>query len=522
MNTILSPPKVLLLAAQLSSTAQIRDLTDIAQRYPDILQPTLLLRILLTYLPETTKPSHYLPLLQLISNWEDRPNLNTNNIVNTSCIDSISDEEAGKQSKRLGLLPLSLDGYAYNGASDDLLAFLVLRTHRIDSETGILSMILDLLHPFESLSKGFNDWVAGTVRPFVRRYSDYYSDEIGRPSLFEFERLPENYVVSQLLSRALTVDASDRLHRDIQTILLPWISSEKRWSGSPTGPQGYTSSNPHPRCAAWEYFLELFLSWSSSSWATFVMTARRWRGAKPSGIAETSSMQLSDAQYAYLDDTWSRAIMAGLYSASDASLDTLSGAYDVCQRLGTAMGLSISSSLSSYMETPEHINPVNLSASHSSALLSSLRNNLLHPSNILTTPTEHSISLLLHLIGSAFIFNTFSQSISIRRAADLYLSQDVREQRSDLTKLMRGIGGQGRDDDGYWQQARSCLQWLRSWNAENDSEYDGHGILGRIHEAEVETEFLKSLLEKSSESALTTIVVSSYTKQPMQNLNLPE
>lgn len=506
MDAALSAPKVLLLAAQLSSTAQISGLGDIAQRYPDILQPRLLLRMLLTYLPETTKPSHYLPLLKFISDWDGRPGLNTDNIVDTASIDSMSDEEASRLSKRLRLLPLSLDGYDYNANNNDLLAFLVLRTHRIDSETGMLSMILGLLHPFESQTRGFNDWVVGTVQPFVRRYSECYTDEINRPSLFEFERLPDKSAVSLLLSRALTVDTSDYLHRDIQTILLPWISSEKRWTDSSTELQGRTSAYKNVRCAAWEHFLELFLSWSSSSWVTFVMTARRWRGARPDSNAETPSVKLSDAQYAYLDDTWSRAIMAGLYSATDASVETLRGAYDVCQRLGIAKGLSISPSLSSYVDSPEHIKPIDLSASHGSILLSSLRNSLLHPSNILTAPTEHSISLLLHLIGSAFIFNTFSQSISLRRAADLYLSQDIREQRSDLTKLMRGIGGQGRDDDACWQQARRCLRWLRSWNSESNEEYDGRGILGRIHTAEIETEFLKSLLEKSSESAPTRLL----------------
>ncbi len=64
MAADLSPPKVVLLAAHFTACGDIASLASLAASSGDVLRKTLLLRILLTYLPSHIPTEEYLPLLQ--------------------------------------------------------------------------------------------------------------------------------------------------------------------------------------------------------------------------------------------------------------------------------------------------------------------------------------------------------------------------------------------------------------------------------------------------------------------------
>jgi hypothetical protein len=103
-DTNLSPARVLLLAVQLSINADIATLRKLVSQNTRILRAEVILRILLTYLPESLEPSEYVPfLLDLASGdiWSEDKSL-----INASVLGDITDVAANKKAKKLHLLPL--------------------------------------------------------------------------------------------------------------------------------------------------------------------------------------------------------------------------------------------------------------------------------------------------------------------------------------------------------------------------------------------------------------------------------
>ena len=75
MSALLSPARVVLLAVHLATKSSIDALTALAAQHSKVLHKELLLRILLTCLPETLPSSEYVSLVERIGSGEEEEEL---------------------------------------------------------------------------------------------------------------------------------------------------------------------------------------------------------------------------------------------------------------------------------------------------------------------------------------------------------------------------------------------------------------------------------------------------------------
>ena len=118
---------------------------DLVQLHQLIVQQTtlklhLILRILLTYLPETLDPQDYYDILATLSKEHPRVPSDSASGEFTSSHDRLSDVDACERVRRLHLLPLIQPQHRENQLdiekADAFTQFLLHRAYRVESETG--------------------------------------------------------------------------------------------------------------------------------------------------------------------------------------------------------------------------------------------------------------------------------------------------------------------------------------------------------------------------------------------------
>jgi hypothetical protein len=181
--------KALLLAVQLATKADIPTLRTVVSRHR--IRVELVLRILLSYLPESLDASEYVPFLKdLIS--ENILDINDSKSAaenSTAALDELSEEEARRKVKKLHLLPL-----AYTDAPADappIVLFLIHRALRVDESTGLLSQIPELVTPFLHHSPYLRAWTISSVLPLLRMNYEYYPENSITTTISEFEGLDD-------------------------------------------------------------------------------------------------------------------------------------------------------------------------------------------------------------------------------------------------------------------------------------------------------------------------------------------
>ena len=135
-----------------------------------------------------------------------------------------------------------------------------------------------------------------------------------------------------------------------------------------------------------------------------------------------------------------------------------------------------------------------------------LRNDLLDDSNLLTKPKGSSIELLQALALRAYLLTRAGSACTVRRAGELALLQDEREQKEEAVKMIRTINNNGpKSDDKYWIRARNEVLWLRDWGAEeyltSAAPKQCNGVFGQVSKEFLEVEILKALLANTRKYA---------------------
>src|SRR5690349_25094414 len=128
----LSPAKVTLLAVQAAIRADIGTLRSLLATYPKTLR-NIILRILLTYLPESLDSLEY---VQFLIDY-DSGHISANEaVLDTLRLEDTSNADASKEVRKLRLLPLRMENAHYDAPEDPLILFLLHRAYRIDRQTG--------------------------------------------------------------------------------------------------------------------------------------------------------------------------------------------------------------------------------------------------------------------------------------------------------------------------------------------------------------------------------------------------
>ena len=503
MGLLLSPAKVVLLAVNFASRTDIESLHHLAARYDDVLGNELLLRILLTYLPETTTPSVYVDFVQQIGGDgfepEDHPGPN----LDTTGVDDLSEDRAIRKTRKLRLLELSGSRETSEEKDDLVTQFLFQRACRMDAEAGMLNHLAELLIPFANRSP-IRTWMVSTVVPLSRRNIEYYVEDAPYP-LATFQQLSDCAAVEDLLSQTgISEEKYDGISRDLRGILSPWIYDSARWvinddlpkqSAEGTGP-------PNVKCAGWEQALEWLVLQASNTWKVAVEAVDHWGGPRDVQFIDGVALELGGCQLQYLDQTFTRAILASAYSISEPTLEALDGAYRIMCKARCLLDLPDLSSIEGAVERLPEIPRFDLADPGGSRPAPTfLRNDLLHESNLLTCPTESAIQRLTAIILSAYVLTNMGLPCTIRRAGELALLQDEREQRGELVKLIRLASNHAkRNSDDHWSRIRREILWLQNWGVSftgGRSDGRGSGILGTISRHDIEIELLKAMLSQA-------------------------
>ncbi|KFA62775.1 hypothetical protein S40285_07557 [Stachybotrys chlorohalonatus IBT 40285] len=501
MATTLIPAKVVLLAVHLAAHADLNCLATLTASHDTILHQELLLRILLTHLPETTRPSSYVGFLQQLRHNGLSPE--ADNEIDLSPVDSLTDEQATKGVAKLHLLRLSYPGASSDVQHDPITLFLLARAYRVDEEAGLMSQLPALLLPFLDHSPAIRNWMLGTLLPLLRRNFEYYPHHITPYTLSEFEKLPEGAAVEYLLSQTGTHDDQlDLVGRDFRGMLAPWLHGSARWAQKAEGDAdaGSVATSTSTSCTGWEQALQWLLLQASQSWRVAVAVIEQWDGPHDVEPFVEAMPSHEQSRQRYLADSYVRAAVASAYLIPEATLPALEGAYRIVDRV---MRILDQDTALSFQETISQLPDLTLppdSANLGSRIASFMRNDLLEDANPLTAPNSAAVRLLTALTVSAFFSTRLGVPLTIRQAGELAFLRDEREQKSEVAKLIRIFSAHGANlDDTAWRNTRREVIWLHNWGAGDDNQNNGEvrGIFGAVSKHYIEIEFLKSILANS-------------------------
>ncbi|KAG7139639.1 Protein transport protein sec39 like [Verticillium longisporum] len=470
MSLILSPPKLVLLAVHLATTADVNSLAYLTSRYPAVLRKDIILRILLTYLPETVPSAEYVNFLKELESGDfDEHEAND---LNYATVHDLNDEEAAKKVRKLRLLPLS-DGKGSTDADEDhITSFLYRRAYRVDEEAGLLAQLPVLLAPFLHHSHDLRTWAISTLLPLLRRNHEYYPQDPVANTLLEFQKLPDNIAIGVLLSNTGANGDLSTVGRDL------------------------------PR-----------------SWRVALAAVEQYNGPEDVDLGEYDGIWLREEQQQYLDRRYARAILACAYIMPEANSEALHGAYQMVSKVMELLGNDSSTSLEQDVDNLQTVTDIDSELFSSPKNTAYMRDDLLHESNPLTSPSLKAARLLQALILSAFLFTQAGYPCSIKRAGDLAFIQDEREQKMEATKLVHTIVNRApRNDESYWTRSRRQILWLRDWGAKSSSEGSGSGVLGRVTSSFLEAEILKGLLANNQYSLAASLYEGAEQSLSQQTL----
>ncbi|KAL4992397.1 Sec39 domain-containing protein [Aspergillus falconensis] len=522
-STSLSGAHAILLAARLCATGNPAFLPQLQARFPATLTTERLLRILLTFLPEITEPRNYIPVVKTLV---DGPvSRSYSEDIETSPIKNLSEAAARKRVRKIRLLPLRYPGDEDTQDSTDLLTiFLIHRAHRIDSETSLQPLILDLLLPFYQRSPVLRTWLVSCLLPLLRLNYEYYPNQDKSCSVETLSLMDDQTATNILLSMAGTRKNGTDLIRNLRGLVGPWMygsNRPRRRRFNQTARRNsisasHTDMNEDVGTSGWEYVNTWLLCRSSADPEAVVSAFINWDGPEDvdfggyvSGEEKLSSDQSKQLRYRY-----GQTGLAVIYHSPEVSLD---GSIRVLERVGNLLGLDgslfIAPDSSALPSVEFDSNPI-----QSASRATLFQNALLVSTNPLTYPSPPSISFISGLLLSLRVLEELGHPISCRSATNICLHSNRDMQLYELRSVMASIAQSksGRD----WRTVRQRLLWLRGWSETErtaESERSCHGLFYRVPLDTLEAEILKVLLEvKEYDLTVDIYIRSSSALNPVQ------
>lgn len=484
-----------------SNIAALRALTALRDADFDL---ELILKILLTYLPEGLEPSLYVGYLDELNSNNRTPGDDPAAALDVSPVEDLSTSQARKKRRKLEFLPIIHPLYKAEAELDPLTHFLIHRAHRIDAETGLLNTIPELIVPFVGHSEYIRTWFISTSLPLLRLTYEYYPQSPA-PSLDEFARLKGRTAIDiQLANLRQTYTSTQRdgnAARDIKGMVGPWIcgaNERKRRRLSPVDRRESITEAPLQEPDDWESLFEWLLHTSKSDLSLVTAVITEWDGPEDLDLGgfEEGRDYVDDETQRRLERRYAQIALACLYLIDSSNTDTLRTAHGLLSRISDLLSLEPPPELSVNVGTlPTCSTEMSIQELRASALQ---EENITRPDNLLTQPNQNAVHLLELFIFSTCVLSYLQQLLSVREVARLFLRNDANEQFSLLQKIIHGLSTSAKLDGEQWRASRARLLWLWNWGSPRagTGRY-AQGIFGHIDDKAVETEILKGLLENS-------------------------
>jgi hypothetical protein len=518
----LSGAHAILLAIHFCARGDASPLPQLQARSSATLTTERLLRIILTFLPESTEPEDYVSVVQSLV---DGLPVSESQEVDISPIKDLSEDAARKRVRKIRLLPLRHPEDEDSQDPTDLLTqFIIHRAHRIDSETSLQPLILDLLLPFYQRSSTLRTWLVSCLLPLLRFNYEYYPSQDKSCSVETLESLDSQTATNILLSISGTPKNDTDLIKNLRGLVGPWMygsNRPKRQRFSDAARRNSISLQGNVQGdenSGWEYVNEWLLSRSLVDPDAVVGAFVNWDGPEDvdlGGYVDEHERPFAD-RLQELRNRFGQTGLAVIYQSPEVSLDS---SIRILDRVSSLLGLEEALYTSRNSSFPS----VDFDASQirSASRATLFQNALLLPTNPLTYPSLSSVSFLSGLLLSLRTLEELGHSIPCRTATNICLHSNEDMQLFELRSMMASIGQQvksGRD----WRAIRQQLLWLRDWRSETDrsqSNPDFHGLFWRAPQDVLEAEILKVLLQVRGETRRSPAADCSNGLQSMTLLS---
>lgn len=501
---------LILAAARYASNADIPALRQLLA-WPDALKLELTLRILLTFLPEGSEPGLYVDFIRELADTQSKSDANfTPSFPELPDLD-ISEDEARIRVRRLRLTPLLNPKAQYDQETDPLTLFLLHQAHKIDSETGSLDLVCQLLEPFFNHSEVLRTWMTSILLPLLRLEYEYYPQSSSPQSLEDLERLDGSPAIQSLLAKAAQRnDGKDtrEVGRDLRGLVGPWmygettrkrrkLSHEERKQSLTAGTRA-TEDKPsgveEQLSNGWSHVNEWLLDLALRDFPQAVDAMTQWDGPPDVDYGDWGAgLQPGDAEEMRIQTKrYSQAGLAVLYAANERSFETMIGSHRVLVQTARLVDLDeppdlkrsdeliISGISREYLES--------LSAAHL------LYNALLQPRNPLTNPTTSAVSLYNLILASCYKLLNLGNIKTSRSVAELILFGTEADQVAELKRTLFTLKAE-KMDEKLWASIRRQILWLQNWEHQPTEVGGPRGVFSKVAKTELEIELLRAMLE---------------------------
>ncbi|KAL8770194.1 MAG: hypothetical protein Q9209_004036 [Squamulea sp. 1 TL-2023] len=523
--------RVILEAVRLATSAAVGSFHQLIARETEVLQLELVLRILLTYLPESTEPHLYIDLIQhLTIGIDNQPRQSSSRPAQPD--NELSDEDARHQIRQLHLLPVAEEQDLQAGCTDLISLFLVHRARRIDIETGSIPDVQQLLEPFLDHDPYLRTWMISNVLPLRRLDYEYYPQIDDAYTLEAFEKLEGRPAINSLLSRSARTanEESARSSRDLRGIVGPWIYGERSRKRRKTHHDRRRSSLTTPKTverraepsegnhrSGWSDVNDWIVELALRDFEAAADTIERWDGPHDvdyDGFGDDE--ELDDDIDGLRAQQYAQAGLATIYIANGTSTSTSERSYSILKRVASRLGLheppafeedqqpSLSILSKDYLD--------NLSEIHL------LHNAFLRSENPLTLPENPSLAFAYLVLRSCIFLQKLGHPRTHKAVAGLVAFGRREDHMEELRRILQKIPVRTRDN-GSWAEVRQQVLWLRDWHYEESKSGGSNedallGVFCRIGRVDAEVELLKALLRASC----YTIAVHVYCTQDQHPL----
>ena len=542
MSKDLSQAQCILLTIHYASESNIKALHSFTPTRLDALDPELVLRILLTYLPESLEPREYTTYVGEVAS---RLYLDVNREdveVDVSPVKDIDEAQAKKKVKKLKLLEIKPPSFPAHAPNDILIRFLCHRAYRIDVETGLLNLVPQLIEPFLVRHDFLRTWYISVVLPLLRCEFEYHpGDDTKSMNLVNFERLEGSEGIDFLMHKAagagdlkrprslsqngLQSSSSQKsdMARDIKGLVGPWMyggtERKRRKLGHEQEPENATDdvstvAKGMRKIALdgtkgttghdWEYLYIWMVHQAQQHFSAVSQAIEDWDGPGDvdlGGFSPGNSNQyLEEDVQSRLEARYAQAAFASCYAVQADTEQAVHGAHGILARLAELLDFvpppDLATSVESLPKMERHA--TQLAGSHTDADIAP--DALLRSEHPLTTPRLETYMLLQMMVYSAYQFSGLGHPISIIHVAKLHFYGGADEQLQTLQRILHGLSNGGaRKDDTQWTADRAKLMWLWNWgiDADDQNAQNGPGVLGNISKQTFEKEMLKCFTDTS-------------------------
>ncbi|KAK0800605.1 hypothetical protein LTR91_013583 [Friedmanniomyces endolithicus] len=554
----LSGAQCILLTVHYASSANIKALHSFTPTRSDVLEPDLILRILLTYLPESVEPKEYASYVEEVASRLYLDYEREEVDVDLRPVKDLSEEQAQKQVKRLHLREYKPMVFPPS-ASDDLLnRFLISRGLLMDEQAGLLNLVPHLVEPFLPRNEYLRTWYISVVLPVIRLELEYYSDQadskVPQMSLSDFANQDPAKGIDFLLRKALEMDgtvpmvehSNTSIGRDVKGLVGPWMyghterkrrkmnsdSLESARSAPDTvgqgGPGGTARKVPLDGITDedktghdWEGMFRWMVANAKRDLTVIAHLIEDWDGPSDvdlGGYSEGGREYIDEEVLRKLELQYAQAAFAACYAAEGDTQEIIRGAHGILARLAELLDFLPPPDLASSVDSLPLVERQlpELGTSDSVNNLTSER--LLEPEHPLTTPRMETYMLLQMLVYSTYQLAGLGLNLALIDVAKLLFYASAEEQLAVLQKVLHGLTEHSsRKDEAEWDAQRKKLMWIWNWGIDVDDEQaqTGAGVLGRIKRELFEEEMLKVFIDTGCRIVCVDAALATKNKRAL-------